>query len=529
MVMGSEEESLLLKWDKFDENVKQSFTEFQDKGYFFDVILACEDKEVKAHKLILSACSPFFKRLLLKKHVANNLHPLIYLRGVKADQLDAVLAFIYQGEVSIIIINIIRITSIIVSIIIIIIVKVNIKEEELDSFMLLAKDLDVKGLAALYNKEPSLFHQSLREDVERTKGDEVFKNQTEKHEKMVLPHQEYKEAKSEVDPYPLEIETDFVNEDVTTREDIVKELVYKGFFREDEELSSPQNRDSGVANIEGTGSVLHEESIKDILEEGTAMYKKEKQDRQNIETTQTGQGQKTLEHQNRDENDHNVVHSQKLKRRVSTDKATSKKVKSSQPKEDQNLEEDPYDTYFVTDEVKNKQSLQVNQEALKETMLKTWSRQVDDQEEELTNEKRSTEDDVDNNDSTEAESFQNLIHRDVIQRSVHKDKREALMERQDRTKHSKLTWICKVCGFKSTNQSHVKCHVETHIEGLEFVCDLCGKINKTTAAFAVHQHRCSKRLSLSNPNVSVRKNAPWEYDSYFREESSTDKPYKCNQ
>ena len=153
MVMGSEEESLLLKWDKFDENVKQSFTEFQDKGYFFDVTLACEDKEVKAHKLILSACSPFFKRLLLQKHVASNLHPVIYLRGVKADQLDAVLAFIYQGEVSIIIhINIIRITSIIISIIIIIIVKVNIKEEELDSFMLLAKDLKDSRLCTTRNQ-----------------------------------------------------------------------------------------------------------------------------------------------------------------------------------------------------------------------------------------------------------------------------------------------------------------------------------------------------------------------------------------
>ena len=153
MVMGSEEESLLLKWDKFDENVKQSFTEFQDKGYFFDVTLACEDKEVKAHKLILSACSPFFKRLLLKKHVTNNLHPVFYLRGVKADQLDAVLAFIYQGEVSIIInINIIRITSIIISININIIVKVNIKEEELDSFMLLAKDLKDSRLCTTRNQ-----------------------------------------------------------------------------------------------------------------------------------------------------------------------------------------------------------------------------------------------------------------------------------------------------------------------------------------------------------------------------------------
>ena len=239
------------------------------------------------------------------------------------------------------------------------------------------------------------------------------------------------------------------------------------------------------------------------------MYKKEKQDRQNIETTQTVQGQKTLEHQDREENEHNVVHSQKLKRRVSTDNAASKYIKKSQPKKEENLEEDPNDIDFVQDEVKK--SLQVNQEALKETMLKTWSRQVDDQEEELTNEKRSTEDDVYNNDSTAAGSFQNLIHRDVIERTVFKDKREALMERQDRTKHSKLTWICKVCGFKSTSQSHVKSHVETHIEGLEFVCDLCGKINKTTAAFAVHQHRCSKRRSLSNPNVSVRKNAPFLY------------------
>ena len=57
------------------------------------------------------------------------------------------------------------------------------------------------------------------------------------------------------------------------RDDIVKELAYKGFFGEDEELSSPQSRDRGDANIEGNGSVLHEESIKDILEEGTAMYK----------------------------------------------------------------------------------------------------------------------------------------------------------------------------------------------------------------------------------------------------------------
>ena len=107
--MGNEEEILFLKWDKFDENVKQSFTEFQEKGYFSDVTLACDDKEMKAHKLILSSCSPFFKRLLLKKHVASNVHPLIFLRGVEAEQLEAVLAFMYQGEVNIIVIIAIKV------------------------------------------------------------------------------------------------------------------------------------------------------------------------------------------------------------------------------------------------------------------------------------------------------------------------------------------------------------------------------------------------------------------------------------
>ena len=137
-------------------------------------------------------------------------------------------------------------------------------------------------------------------------------------------------------------------------------------------------------------------------------------------------------------------------------------------------------------------------------MLKTWLRKVDDEEEESKAEKGSKEDDPEENDLTN--DFQDLIDRDVIERSVLKDKREALMERQDRTKHSKRTWICKECGMKSTNKDHVRTHVETHLEGLEFVCDLCGNITKTTAAFAVHQHRCSKRLSLSNPDVPVRKN-----------------------
>ena len=85
---------------------------------FTDVILACEDQSVKAHKVILSACSPFFKKLL-----SNNphSHPLICKKGVSSSSLAAVTNFLYLGESSIF-------------------------QEELDSFLALAKELQLRGL-----------------------------------------------------------------------------------------------------------------------------------------------------------------------------------------------------------------------------------------------------------------------------------------------------------------------------------------------------------------------------------------------
>ena len=76
------DETIYLKWNQFNENLKQSFREFNTKGDFFDVTLASEKKEIKAHKLILSACSPFFSRLLLKRsHQEANVHHLIFLKA----------------------------------------------------------------------------------------------------------------------------------------------------------------------------------------------------------------------------------------------------------------------------------------------------------------------------------------------------------------------------------------------------------------------------------------------------------------
>ena len=116
--MNSAEEKLRLKWNDFHENIKVSFTELRDDKDFSDVTLACEDLELETHKVILSSCSPFFRRVFKR---SMHQHLLLYMRGLKANQLKAVVDFIYFGEVSIL-------------------------EKELKTFLTIAEELELKGL-----------------------------------------------------------------------------------------------------------------------------------------------------------------------------------------------------------------------------------------------------------------------------------------------------------------------------------------------------------------------------------------------
>ena len=117
-------EQLCLEWNDFESNISKSFREIRDNGDLFDVTIACEDEQVQAHKLILSACSPFFKRVLGKNP---HQHPLLFLRGVKYREILSILDFMYCGEV-------------------------NIAQEDLQSFLAVAEDLKVKGLTQ--NNQP---------------------------------------------------------------------------------------------------------------------------------------------------------------------------------------------------------------------------------------------------------------------------------------------------------------------------------------------------------------------------------------
>ena len=112
-------EKLCLQWNDFRQNISASFGDLRGDKEFSDVTLACEDgQQVEAHKVILASSSPVFKELLRK-----NKHPhlLLYMRALKSEDLIAIMDFLYFGES-------------------------NIFQENLDSFLALAEELQLKGL-----------------------------------------------------------------------------------------------------------------------------------------------------------------------------------------------------------------------------------------------------------------------------------------------------------------------------------------------------------------------------------------------
>jgi len=115
--MGSSEK-FCLRWNDFESNISLAFREIREEKDFFDCTLSCGSKQLQAHKLILSACSPFFRSILRQNP---HQHPLLYLKGVEFTDMQAVLNFMYHGEV-------------------------NVAQDELNSFLAVAEDLKVKGL-----------------------------------------------------------------------------------------------------------------------------------------------------------------------------------------------------------------------------------------------------------------------------------------------------------------------------------------------------------------------------------------------
>ena len=65
-----------LRWQDYPESVVTSFRHLKEDGDFVDVTLACNSQQFTAHKVVLSACSPYFKNLL-KVSITIPVHDII--------------------------------------------------------------------------------------------------------------------------------------------------------------------------------------------------------------------------------------------------------------------------------------------------------------------------------------------------------------------------------------------------------------------------------------------------------------------
>nr|BCX71442.1 broad protein isoform ZFb [Pseudothemis zonata] len=87
-----------LRWNNYQSSITSAFENLRDDEDFVDVTLACEGKSLKAHRVVLSACSPYFRELLKSTPCK---HPVIVLQDVAFADLHALVEFIYHGEVNV--------------------------------------------------------------------------------------------------------------------------------------------------------------------------------------------------------------------------------------------------------------------------------------------------------------------------------------------------------------------------------------------------------------------------------------------
>ncbi|XP_043189690.1 protein bric-a-brac 2-like isoform X11 [Amphibalanus amphitrite] len=108
-----------LKWNNFQNSVTSVFDSLRQDEELVDITLCCEGRKIKAHRMMLSACSPYF-RDLFKDNPCQ--HPLFFLKDTSYVDIAAVIEFVYKGEV-------------------------NVLQSQLASFLKTAELLQVKGLS----------------------------------------------------------------------------------------------------------------------------------------------------------------------------------------------------------------------------------------------------------------------------------------------------------------------------------------------------------------------------------------------
>ncbi|XP_069173766.1 broad-complex core protein isoforms 1/2/3/4/5 isoform X34 [Procambarus clarkii] len=89
---------LSLSWNNHRATFCHILSTLREKERYTDVTVACEGKFYQVHKLVLSTCSEYFEKIFENTPCK---HPVIVLKDVQTDELEALLSYMYEGAVSV--------------------------------------------------------------------------------------------------------------------------------------------------------------------------------------------------------------------------------------------------------------------------------------------------------------------------------------------------------------------------------------------------------------------------------------------
>ncbi|KAH8240054.1 hypothetical protein KR032_010734 [Drosophila birchii] len=122
---SSSSQQFCLRWNNYQSNLTTIFDQLLQNECFVDVTLACDGRSMKAHKMVLSACSPYFQTLLAETPCQ---HPIVIMRDVNWSDLKAIVEFMYRGEI-------------------------NVSQDQIGPLLRIAEMLKVRGLADVTHME----------------------------------------------------------------------------------------------------------------------------------------------------------------------------------------------------------------------------------------------------------------------------------------------------------------------------------------------------------------------------------------
>ena len=163
------QEKFDLTWHKYTDHLREMLHDMMTSNELTDVTLVSEDnKQFKAHKVVLSASSTVFKSIISENYSTN---PVIYLRGILSYEIESILQFIYLG-------------------------KATFYQERMNEFLQVGKNLEIKeinsDMKSFDNEENndtqySEFEQTIeipRNKSDQTDPQQLRENITTKQEKM---------------------------------------------------------------------------------------------------------------------------------------------------------------------------------------------------------------------------------------------------------------------------------------------------------------------------------------------------------